>query len=94
MPVCLGKVGDLYSISLCWYPVLSGQSDIVLFSTGSSGWNTKVLLFCLWGVESWEVEVPGTGAEDGEGQWLCQAGRNSLLLGRKMDQKADAFVWD
>lgn len=38
------------------------------------------------------VEVPGAGAEDGEGQWLCRVGRSSLLLGRKMSKKADAFM--
>lgn len=36
--------------------------------------------------------MPGAGAEDGEGQWLCRVGRSSLLLGRKMSKKADAFM--
>lgn len=34
--------------------------------------------------------MPGIGAEDEAGQGLCTAGRNSLLLRKKMDQKAGA----
>lgn len=52
----------------------------MLFSTGGSA-------FWLW-----EVEVPGTGAEDGEGRWLRKVGRSSLLLGRKMSKKANASM--
>lgn len=32
------------------------------------------------------------GAEVEVGWGLCKVGRNSLLLGRKMDQKADAGI--
>lgn len=34
--------------------------------------------------------MPGIGAEGEVGQWLCTAGRSSLLLERKMDQKASS----